>query len=255
MSSVPGPDPVPLVAVAHGSTDPRSARAVEDLFARVRALRPDLEVRVAYLDHVRPDPVSAIGGLAADGAGEVVVLPALLTAAYHSKVDLPGILRRVRGAYPWLGLRRAETLGPHPLLCEAVEERLAEAGAAAEPGTGLVLAAAGSSDPEANSAIADMAGELAHRGTWHGVVPAYASMASPTPAEAVARLRAAGASRVAVATYLLAPGFFADKVARQSLAAGARAVSAPLGDSAPLAEVVLERYQQALTARAEAAAA
>ncbi|WP_306370728.1 CbiX/SirB N-terminal domain-containing protein, partial [Nocardiopsis sp. CC223A] len=103
---------VPLLAVAHGSRDPRSAAAVEALFARVRALRPGADVRVSYLDHTAPSAQDALAALAAEGAGEVVVLPALLTAAYHSKVDLPKVLERARAAEPWVRVRYADTLGP-----------------------------------------------------------------------------------------------------------------------------------------------
>jgi sirohydrochlorin ferrochelatase len=50
---------------------------------------------------------------------------------------------------------------------------------------------------------------------------------------------------VAVATYLLSPGYFADKVAATALAAGAAAVSPVLGAAPELAEVVLQRYRAA----------
>ncbi|GAB3211767.1 Sirohydrochlorin ferrochelatase [Marinactinospora thermotolerans DSM 45154] len=236
----------PLVAVAHGSRDARSSRAVEALFARVRRLRPGLDVRVAYLDHVAPDPRAAVASLAAEGAGAAVVLPALLTAAYHSKVDLPRELAAARAAWPWLRLGYAATLGPHPLLLEAVERRLAEAGVTAAPDTALVLASAGSSDATANAVITRAAQTLAERGPWLRVVAAHASAASPTPGEAVARLRAQGAPRIVVATYLLAPGYFGDLVAEQSLAAGADTVSAALGDAPEVARVALHRYDEAL---------
>jgi hypothetical protein len=55
----------------------------------------------------------------------------------------------------------------------------------------------------------------------------------------------AGAQRVAVATYLLAPGVFADQIRERSLAAGASAVSAPLGAAPEVADVIVERYLQA----------
>ncbi|GLU48958.1 sirohydrochlorin chelatase [Nocardiopsis ansamitocini] len=242
----PVPERAPLIAVAHGSRDPRSAAAVEALFARVRRLRPGLDVRVAYLDHVSPDPGTAVATLAAQGAGEVVVLPALLTAAYHSKVDLPRVLTRVRTAYPWLKVRYADTLGPDPLLLAAVERRLAEAGATAGPDTALVLASAGSSDAGANAVVTEMARRLAERGDWGAVRPAFASASAPTPGEAVELLRTQGAGRVAVATYLLAPGFFADRVAQQAEAAGAVVVSDALGDCPELAEIVVARYDAAL---------
>jgi sirohydrochlorin ferrochelatase len=77
------------------------------------------------------------------------------------------------------------------------------------------------------------------------VVPAYASAAWPAPAQAVEGLLRDGAPRVAVATYLLAPGVFADQVREQSLAAGACAVSAALGAAPEVADIVIERYVQA----------
>lgn len=238
-------DNVPLVAVAHGSQDERSAHAVEMIFQRVRRLRPELDVRVAYLDHVEPGAEETITGLAAEGAGEVVVLPTLLTTAYHSTVDLPAVLARVRESCPWLRVHYGETLGPNPLLLEAVERRLAEAGVTPDPATALVLASAGSSDATANATISALTDQLAARGSWGRVLPAFASMASPTPGEAVARLRESGAARVAVASYLLAPGFFADRVADQAFAAGATVVSPALADVPELAWLVLERYEEA----------
>jgi sirohydrochlorin ferrochelatase len=77
------------------------------------------------------------------------------------------------------------------------------------------------------------------------VVPAYASAGSPGPGEAVTGLLRQGARHVVVASYLLAPGVFADQVRDQALCAGASAVSAPLGAVPELADVVLDRYREA----------
>lgn len=75
----------------------------------------------------------------------------------------------------------------------------------------------------------------------------------PDPATAVAGLLQAGARRVVVASYLLAPGVFADRIRDMSLAAGAAAVSAALGASADVADVILDRYQEAETRKQAAA--
>ncbi|MFW6641190.1 sirohydrochlorin chelatase [Nocardiopsis algeriensis] len=241
--------PVPLLAVAHGSRDPRAAQAVEAVFEQVRRLRPGLDVRVSYLDHTAPSASDALDGLASEGAGEAVVLPALLTAAFHSRTDIPEVLARSREESPWLRLHYAATLGPHPLLLGAVERRLAEAGARPGPDTALVLASAGSSDPRANAIVAAAAAELGRRGPWREAAAAYASAAGPRPGEAVAALRERGARRVAVATYLLAPGLFADRVRAQSLDAGADTVSEALQDAPELAQVAVERYDAALARR------
>ncbi|TNY36509.1 sirohydrochlorin chelatase [Thermomonospora catenispora] len=242
---------IPLVAVAHGSRDPRAAATVESLLDAVRARRPGLPVHASFLDHAPPSPDRVLQGLDADAA---VVLPLLLTAAYHSKIDLPGVLAEVRTARPRLGLRTAGTLGPHPLLIAALERRLAEAGVRrGDPGTAVVLVAAGSSDPAANAVIWSMARGWREAGWW-GVIPAFASATGPSPAEAVAALRDAGAPRVAVASYFLAPGHFADKVRAESLSAGATVVSGVLGAAPELAELVLHRHDEALAGPPQAAA-
>jgi sirohydrochlorin ferrochelatase len=50
---------------------------------------------------------------------------------------------------------------------------------------------------------------------------------------------------VVVASYLLAPGLFADRIRDASLAAGAAAVSPALGAAPEVADVILDRYQEA----------
>jgi sirohydrochlorin ferrochelatase len=58
---------------------------------------------------------------------------------------------------------------------------------------------------------------------------------------------------VVVATYLLAPGLFADRIRDTSLAAGAAAVSPALGACAEVADVLLDRFAQARSTRRSAA--
>jgi sirohydrochlorin ferrochelatase len=246
----------PLVAAAHGSTDPRAAAMVTELadLVRARAARiglRGLQVQAAYLGHALPSVPDALEALCGDGRSRAaVVLPLLLTEAYHSDTDLPAVLREASRRLPRLRLHYGRPLGPHPGLLRALERRLAEAGvrAATRPGTAVVLAAAGSSRPTANAAVARLAETWRSARGWRDVVPAYASAASPTPAQAVDALRRSGAARVVVATYLLAPGVFADRVREQSLAAGADAVSGVLGATPEVADVIIDRYLQATAA-------
>jgi sirohydrochlorin ferrochelatase len=242
--------PTPLVVAAHGSTDPRATATVTDLARLVRARAdraglPGLTVRAAYLGHALPSVPDALKALYGDGRFRAVVLPLLLTGAYHSDTDLPAVLSEASGRLPGLRLAYGRPLGPHPRLLRALERRLTEAGAAAAAETAVVLAAAGSSCPAASAAVAHAARAWQAARGWRSVVPAYASAAAPAPAEAVRGLLRRGAPRVAVATYLLAPGVFADRIREQSLAAGAHAVSAALGAAPEVADIVIERYVQA----------
>jgi sirohydrochlorin ferrochelatase len=249
----------PLVAVAHGSRDPRAAATVTELLSVVRARATrrglgGLDVRAGFLDHCAPSLPQVLGSVPADAATDsgtrpAVVVPLLLTAAYHSKADIPAQLAAAAAAHPGLDAVCAGTLGPHPLLLAGLERRLREAGvpvdAADRAATGVVLAAAGSSDPSANATIAELAARWARERGWQAVLPGYASAAGPRPAESVLALRHAGAARVVVATYLLAPGYFADKIRDAALGAGASAVSAALGAAPEVADVVLDRYLEA----------
>jgi len=229
-----------------------------------RGLR-GLDVRAAFLDHCAPSLPQVLGSLPAAPAaggpaagGRAAVVPLLLTAAYHSKADIPARLAAAAAARPGLDVARAATLGPDPLLLAAAERRLRAAGVAvddpaARAATSVVLAAAGSSDPAANATIADLAARWARERGWRSVVPAYASAAGPRPAQAVRALRAGGAETVVVATYLLAPGYFADKVGEAARGAGADAVSAVLGAAPEVADVVLDRYLAAASGQGRAA--
>lgn len=235
--------PPPLLAVAHGSRDLRAAATVQALLREVRSQRPELRIRAAYLDHTAPAVAPALTGLASEGTGEVIVLPLLLTAAYHSNTDIPRMLADAQDRLPYLRLRYGDTLGPDPGLTAAMERRLAEAGVpAGDPNTAVVLAAAGSTDARANATVRTIARHWEGLRGWWAVRPAFASATAPTPAAAVAELRRAGAPRVAVASYFLAPGYFAAKVRAVCLHAGADAVADVLGAAPELATIVCARY-------------
>ncbi|MFI1965190.1 sirohydrochlorin chelatase [Streptomyces pathocidini] len=233
--------PPALVAVAHGSRDPEALRTVTALLDRVRAIRPELPVR---LGHIELDDLPLTDTLAAL-RGEAVLVPLLLGRGHHVKRDIP---RAVAGA-PHLHARVAPPLGPHPLLAQALHDRLAEAGWRTPAGGpalaryGVVLAAAGSRDPESAADAARMAALLGGR-LGVPVLPAYASAAAPTVPEAVAALRARGRHRIAVASYFTAPGRFAAQTAESAPGPAA----APLGAHPALARLLLHRYDQALAA-------
>ncbi|MEU8808196.1 sirohydrochlorin chelatase [Streptomyces anthocyanicus] len=230
-----------LLVVAHGSRDPRHAATVHALVRRVRALRPDVRVETGFLDFNVPSVPGVLESLETEGVRDVVALPLLLTRAFHAKADIPAVLA---AAPPRLRIRQAEVLGPSPLLLSALERRLYEAGLtpADKSSTGVVLASAGSSDPEAIAVIAEIAREWRHTG-WCAVRPAFASASLPRTEDAVRQLRELGCARVAVAPYVLAPGFLPDRVARG--AAGADVLADVLGPAPEVARVLLERYDAA----------
>jgi sirohydrochlorin ferrochelatase len=234
------------VLVAHGSRDLRAAEATRALARAVGAARPEWQVHVSYLDHSLPRPVSVLGALEAAGHRRAALVPLLLTAAYHGRVDVPAEVAAARAAGVRLEVDISDVLGPRdalvdPLLTAALTRRLREAGADAGPGfDAVVLAAAGTRDGAARGTVGRAAAALsAHLGVPCRV--AYASAASPAAGVAVARLRAAGARRVGMAAYFLAPGLLYDATVDAARAAGAVGVAMPMGDVPELVRLVVSR--------------
>jgi sirohydrochlorin ferrochelatase len=232
-----------LVALAHGSRDPRSAATVTALVDEVKALRPDLRIEKAFLELSRPSFDTVVDRLVRAGYDEIVVVPLLLTRAYHAKVDVPEAVAGAGARHPGLQIRATDVLGLEPAFLEVLDRRLRAAlrEARVRELDALVLAAAGSSDGLANQAVTRLARVW---GSGHRLptLTAYASAAPPATGEAVRQFRAEGRRHIAVGSLFLAPGTLPDRAAELALEAGAVAVSAPLGADPEVARIVLARY-------------
>lgn len=236
-------EPAPaLVAVAHGSRDGRSAATMHRLVQAAAAQSPGLDVRLSFLDFNAPRLPDVLHAVAADGHRRAVVVPLLLGAAYHARVDVPAAVEAAATRLPHLRVTVAPVLGddPAPLLA-AARARLAEAGAAPDdPGTGVVLAAAGSSHERANDVVRGLAAGLPR------AVAAFATSAEPGVDDAIARLRTQGVERIVVLPWFLAPGRLLDRVEARALAADpAATLAAPLGDHPLVAATMLARHRAA----------
>lgn len=218
-----------LIACSHGTSDPAGRAAIASLVADVAALLPDVRVVPAFVDVEEPRVADVVDRWASDGP--VVVVPMLLSTGFHTKVDIA----RAVEAHPGVAVA-APALGPHEVLIDVLESRLAEVGFGA-PGDAVVLAAAGSTDPAAALDVEAVASQLSGR-LGVPVRIGFAAGAGPRIPDVVAEARAAGARRVVAASYVVAPGFFA----RVIEAAGADVVTAPLAPDGRLAGVVTARY-------------
>ncbi|WP_275415639.1 sirohydrochlorin chelatase [Virgisporangium aliadipatigenens] len=225
-----------VVLVAHGSSDPRAAM-------HTRALAWAVGAEPSYLDHAGPRPGEVLARIEAAGHRSAVLVPLLLTAAYHGRVDIPQVVVDARAEGLTLPVAVTDVLGP---VAGTVPVELLSAlrgNLPAVPFDGIVLGAAGTRDAVARTTVDLVAGRL---GTALGVpcIPAYASASGPTAGEAVGLLRAAGAHRVVMASYFLAPGKLYDLACRSALAAGAVAVAAPLGADLALVRLVHRRIAE-----------
>ncbi|WP_433549841.1 uroporphyrinogen-III C-methyltransferase [Micromonospora zamorensis] len=252
-----------LVIVGHGT---RSAAGVDQFAALVERVRRrgDVgDVEGGFIELSRPPLTDAVGALVARGHRALVALPLVLTAAGHGKGDIPAAMAREQERHPGLSYRYGRPLGPHPLLHDALEERIDAALAGADrAGTGLAgadragtwvaLIGRGSTDPDANAEVAKVARLLWEGRGYAGVEPGFVSLASPSVPAVLERLRRLGARRIVVAPYFLFAGVLPDRIVAQSAEFAAAhpdldvRVAEVIGDCDALADLVRERYAEAL---------
>ncbi|MDX1885769.1 sirohydrochlorin chelatase [Mycolicibacterium sp. 120270] len=217
--------------VAHGTRKSKGVNMIGRLAERVSGLL-DNPVHVAFVDVLGPTPSEVLRALPANRP--VTVVPAFLTSGYHVRVDLP--------AHVDSSGHRATVvtrpLGPCVSTVQVLAQRLVECGW--RPGDSVVLAAAGTSDPFAQSDLRQTAATLSAT-IGDRVELAYAATGAPRVADAVQTLRRGGAERVVMASYLLAEGLFQDRL-RSS---GADLVAAPLGDHPAMARLIANRFKRA----------
>lgn len=227
-----------LLLVAHGTRSALGRRVLGRVLLETRkALRPGgpvdsdaVDCRLAWVDVQAPGPARVL----ADGVPTVVV-PVFLARGFHVTHDVGQACREAPGP-----VVQTPHLGAEPEVVRAVVQRLAEAGATGAYGAdAIVLGAAGSRDEASLGETRELAQTLT-RVLGVPVLAAFAASAELTVTDAVKELRASGHRRVAVATHLLAPGFFADRLA----AAGGDLTSEPLGAHPEIIELIVRRYRE-----------
>lgn len=243
----------PLLVAGHGT---RSQAGVDEFGLLVRRLAKRLvgtaDVAGGFIELSPPPLTEAVGSLAADHA-HLAVVPLVLVAAGHGKGDIPAAMMREQVRHPGLTYSYGRPLWPHPLLLSVMEQRI-DTALAGEPreGTTVVLVGRGSSDPDANAEVAKVARMLFETRRYDGVETSFVSLAVPAVPDALERARLLGARRVVVAPWFLFRGVLPDRIEEQTAAWAAAhpgvdvRVAPVVGDCDELADVVLERYHEAL---------
>ncbi|MFW0790129.1 sirohydrochlorin chelatase [Gordonia sp. CPCC 205333] len=221
--------------VAHGTRNPHGVAMIGDLAQQVSATLAE-EVRVAFVDVLGPTPSEVLATL---GDRPVTLIPAFLSSGYHVRVDIPEHV--TAAAHPDVTVTGA--LGPSPQLARVMLDRLIEVGW--RPGDHVVLAAAGSSDPHAQSEIrttATLLSSLVGSRVRIGFAAPPRSGGYPAVHEVVSSMREHTGRRVAVASYLLADGLFQHRL----YDSGADVVSEPLGLHPSVVKLVCARRRAAV---------
>jgi sirohydrochlorin ferrochelatase len=217
------------VLVAHGTRKQSGVTLIGDLAHGVSEAL-DTGVHVAFVDVLGPTPSEVLR----DIDGPAVVVPAFLSRGYHVNTDIPAHV----AASGHRNVVITDALGPSPQLTRIMADRLVECGW--RPGDSVILGAAGTSNPHAQSDVKRMSALLSAV-LGDRVELAFAATGDPVVADAVAELRTRGAHRVIVSSYLLSDGLFQDRLR----CSGADAVTEPLGTHPAMVRLIASRFRRA----------
>ena len=259
--------PPALLLAGHGSQDEAGAAAFRAFTDRLRARLAGDGIAVAggFIELSGPPLRDAVADLAGQGHRHLVTVPMVLSAASHAKGDIPASLARERTRHPGLTWSYGRPLGPHPVLLNLLAERvgtavplLSVASKQPAPGTpddekpAVLLAARGTTDPDANAEVCKTARLLWEGRDYAFTETAFVSLAEPGIAAGLERCRRLGARQIVVSRYFLFTGVLPDRVNDQARAYAAAHPELDvrgtevLGDCDALAGLVAERYREAL---------
>jgi sirohydrochlorin ferrochelatase len=224
-----------VVLLAHGSPDPRSSAAVEDLAERFEAFLDGPTVRVAYLNHNWPTLTAAVGRERDAGSlHDVVVLPLLLSNASHALRDVPAAVADAERDSR-ISITVGETVGMELALAVALDSQAA-------PGSPIVLAWAGGRSTQAQSATQSLVARW-REATGREIVAAPASESGEFLRAAVEELQILTGLAPTLAIFTMFPGVLADQVLAVAQSLGLTATT-PLYNHAALVEILALRLSQ-----------
>jgi sirohydrochlorin cobaltochelatase len=111
-----------LILFAHGARDPLWAKPFEAVAMQVRQSRPQLQLRLAFLEFMQPDLGTAARDLVQCGCSAVHVLPLFLGTGGHLRKDLPLLVEALRSVHPGVHFGLQAAAGEHEVVIRAMAQ-------------------------------------------------------------------------------------------------------------------------------------
>ena len=253
-----------LLLAGHGTRDPEGVAGFTALTRRLSAREHSagvpasaaadrVDVAGGFIELSAPPLRDAVSDLAAGGHRTLVAVPLMLSAAGHSKGDVPAALAREAARHPGLAMTYGRPLGPHPVQLSLLADRVAVAAQGAAGPFAVLVVGRGTTDPDANADVCKDARLLGEGRDYEFTETAFVSLARPSVAEGLERCRRLGARTIVLARYFLFAGVLPGRAASQAAAfADAHPgldirCSDVLGDCDQIAGLVIERYREAIS--------
>lgn len=207
-----------ILLVGHGSREAAGNREIEDFAQRWRARQPDWHIQVCFIEFA---DILVEEGLAraAQSARRVIVVPLILNAAGHVKMEIPQHIAHARAHFPSTEF----IYTPHLSACDPILAVLKRQLRAAmhnldmpDPTTtGVIVLGRGSSDRMANGEVAKMARWLQEESHHELVDIAFTGITYPRLERVVQRQSQLGMTQIVILPYYLFTGTLIERIARQ----------------------------------------
>lgn len=207
-----------ILLVGHGSREPAGNLEIEKFVQQWRERQPDWKIDLCFIEFAE---VLVDDGLAraARDARRVIVVPLILNAAGHVKMEIPQHIESARARYPQTEFIYAPHLGACDPIVAILKRRLSQAmGELDMPDprtTGIILLGRGSSDRMANGEVAKMARWLQETGEHELVDIAFTGITHPRLERVVQRHARLGMTQLVVLPYYLFTGTLMERIKRQ----------------------------------------
>ena len=207
-----------FLLVGHGSRGRTGNQEALDFTRHWQARHPARQIALCFIEH---DEVLLDEGLeqAARSSARVVVIPLILNAAGHVKMELPHALEEARQRHPGVEFAVTRHLGMGRDIFAVLQgqlERLMKQLAMPDPmSTGVILLGRGSSDAGANGELAKMARWLFEANDHELVDLAFTGVTWPRLETAVQRQVRLGAMQIAIVPVYLFTGVLIERIQEQ----------------------------------------
>jgi sirohydrochlorin cobaltochelatase len=207
-----------ILLVGHGSRNPAGNREIESFTDQWRQRHTDLNIELCFIEFAE---VLLDDGLdhAARDTTRIIVVPLILNAADHVKLEIPQHIAKAQGNHPGKAFIYAPHLGACDPILAILKRRLKQTmGNLDMPDpktTGVIVLGRGSSDRVANGEVAKMARWLYEESEHELVEIAFTGITLPRLEQAVQRQVRLGMTQIIVLPYYLFTGTLIERIQRQ----------------------------------------
>jgi len=207
-----------ILLVGHGSRNKNGNIEIEKFASQWRSRNPEWHIEVCFIEFAEIMLDQGFDN-AAKNASRVIVVPLILNAAAHVKMEIPAHLTEARKRHPDVEYIYAPHLGATDeiltILKRSLRNTLTKIDMPDPKTTGVILLGRGSSDRVANGEVAKMARWLFEETDHELVDVAFTGITYPRLEEAIQRQKKLGMTQITILPYYLFTGTLIERISRQ----------------------------------------